>query len=210
VFGLTALIGAGITAFYMSRLFFMTFQGKKRWEEDQHPHESSLVMTVPMMVLAVGSAFLGLILGPTDWIVRWLSPVVGAPPEDKTVMAVPVIAVLTLVLVAAGIALAWLRYLRESVPQVAPVGSLATRAARRDLFQDDVNEALLMRPGQHLTRSLVFVDNRGVDGAVGGFAALIGGTSARLRRWQNGFVRSYALSMLAGLVVILGALAVIR
>jgi NADH-quinone oxidoreductase subunit L len=121
-----------------------------------------------------------------------------------------VIAVVTLVLVAVGIALAWMRYVRESVPVTAPVGSLLTRAARRDLFQDDVNEALLMRPGQHLTRSLVFVDNKGVDGAVGGFAALIGGTSSRLRRWQNGFVRSYALSMLAGVVVILGTLAVIR
>ena len=57
----------------------------------------------------------------------------------------------------------------------------------------------------HLTRSLVFVDNKGVDGAVGGLAALIGGTSARVRRVQNGFVRSYALTMLAGIVVVLGA-----
>ena len=65
VFGGAALIGAGVTAFYMSRLFFMTFHGKKRWTEDAHPHESPLVMTVPMMVLAVGSAFLGLVLGPT-------------------------------------------------------------------------------------------------------------------------------------------------
>ena len=93
---------------------------------------------------------------------------------------------------------------------MAPTGSLLTRAARRDLLQDDVNEALLMRPGQHLTRSLVFVDNRGVDGAVGGLAAFVGGTSARVRRWQNGFVRSYALSMLAGVVVVIAALAVIR
>jgi NADH-quinone oxidoreductase subunit L len=85
-----------------------------------------------------------------------------------------------------------------------------TRAARRDLLQDDVNEALLMRPGQHLTRSLVFVDNRGVDGAVGAMAAFIGGTSARLRRWQNGYVRSYALSMAAGIVVLLLVVAVIR
>jgi NADH-quinone oxidoreductase subunit L len=93
---------------------------------------------------------------------------------------------------------------------VAPVGSPLTRAARRDLYQDDVNEALLMRPGLHLTRSLVFFDTRGVDGAVGGLAALIGGTSARVRRIQNGFVRSYALTMLAGVVVILGAVWVVQ
>ena len=164
-----------------------------------------------MIVLAVGSAFLGLILGPTGWIIDWLTPVVGAPAargagaaraghrRQRRCCSSP-----------SASLLAWWRYLREAVPQTAPVGSLATRAARRDLFQDDVNEAVLMRPGQHLTRSLVFVDNKGVDGAVGGFAALIGGTSARLRRWQNGFVRSYALSMLAGVVVVLAALAVIR
>ena len=55
-----------------------------------------------------------------------------------------------------------------------------------------------MRPGIHLTRSLVFVDREAVDGAVGGLAALVGGPSGRLRRLQNGFVRSYALTMLAG------------
>ena len=75
--------------------------------------------------------------------------------------------------------------------------------------QDQVNEALLMRPGIHLTRSLVYVDGKGVDGAAGGLAALVGGTSARLRKVQNGFARSYALTMLAGVVAILGALWVI-
>jgi NADH-quinone oxidoreductase subunit L len=210
VFGVAALVGAGVTAFYMSRLFFLTFHGRRRWEDDAEPHESPLLMTVPMVVLAVGSGLLGLVLGPTDAITRWLAPVVGEHSEEHPVVAVPVLVVLTLVLVVLGTALAWLQYVRENVPQVAPTGSLLTRAARRDLLQDDVNEALLMRPGQHLTRSLVFVDNKGVDGAVGGLAALVGGTSSRLRRWQNGFVRSYALSMLAGVVVVLAALAVVR
>jgi NADH-quinone oxidoreductase subunit L len=210
VFGVAALVGAGVTAFYMSRLFFLTFHGRRRWEDDAEPHESQLLMTVPMVVLAVGSGLLGLVLGPTDAITRWLAPVVGEHSEEHPVVAVPVLVVLTLVLVVLGTALAWLQYVRENVPQVAPTGSLLTRAARRDLLQDDVNEALLMRPGQHLTRSLVFVDNKGVDGAVGGLAALVGGTSSRLRRWQNGFVRSYALSMLAGVVVVLAALAVVR
>src|SRR6476660_8298821 len=210
VFGGTALIGAGVTAFYMSRLFFMTFHGKKRWSEDVHPHESPLVMTIPMMVLAVGSAFLGLLLGPTGAITSWLDPVVGAEPAgDHPVLPVPVLLVLSFLLIIAGTALAWLRYWREDVPAVAPRGSLATRAARRDLYQDDVNEAVFMRPGIHLTRSLVFFDGKGVDGAAGGLAALIGGTSARVRRVQNGFVRSYALTMLAGVVVILGAVWVV-
>jgi NADH-quinone oxidoreductase subunit L len=210
VFGSVALIGAGITAFYMSRLFFMTFQGKKRWPKDAHPHESPRRMTVPMIILAIGSAFLGLILGPTNAIADWLEPVFGRNPGGEPVIAVPVLMTTTLAFVAVGVALAWWQYWREAVPVVAPVGSPLTRAARQDLYQDDVNEALLMRPGLHLTRSLVFFDNRGVDGAVGGLAALIGGTSARVRRIQNGFVRSYALTMLAGVVVILGAVWVVQ
>jgi NADH-quinone oxidoreductase subunit L len=211
VFGGTALIGAGVTAFYMSRLFFMTFHGKKRWSEDVHPHESPLVMTIPMMVLAVGSAFLGLLLGPTGAITSWLDPVVGAEPAgDHPVLPVPVLLVLSFLLIVAGTALAWLRYWREDVPAVAPRGSLATRAARRDLYQDDVNEGALMRPGIHLTRWLVFFDRKAVDGTVGGMAALVGGSSGRLRRVQNGFVRSYALTMLLGVVVILGAVWVVQ
>jgi NADH-quinone oxidoreductase subunit L len=210
VFGSAALIGAGITAFYMSRLFFMTFQGKKRWPKDAHPHESPRRMTVPMIILAIGSAFLGLILGPTNAIQDWLQPVVGAPGAGEPVIAASVLIAMTLLLVGVGVALAWFQYWREEVPVVAPVGSPLTRAARQDLYQDDVNEALLMRPGLHLTRSLVFFDNKGVDGAVGGLAALIGGTSARVRRVQNGFVRSYALTMLAGVVVILGVVWVVQ
>ena len=135
---------------------------------------------------------------------------VGAPPDQEPVISVTVLAVVTLVLVLIGGAWAWMRYGAAPVPEVAPVGSFVTQAARQDLYQDSVNEALLMRPGEHLTRSLVFVDGKGVDGAVGGLAALIGGLSARMRRLQNGFVRSYALTMLAGVVVVLGALAVIR
>jgi NADH:ubiquinone oxidoreductase subunit 5 (chain L)/Multisubunit Na+/H+ antiporter, MnhA subunit len=164
-----------------------------------------------MVVLAAGSAFMGLILGPTGAIQSWLEPVVGVHVEGESpVIAVPVLTTLTLLVVAAGLGLAWMRYWREEVPVVAPVGSLPTRAARQDLFQDAVNEGVLMRPGLHLTRSLVFFDNKGVDGAVGTVAALIGGSSSRLRRVQNGFVRSYALTMLFGVVVILGAVWVVQ
>ncbi|WP_377640450.1 NADH-quinone oxidoreductase subunit L [Oryzobacter terrae] len=211
VLGGAALIGAGITAFYMSRLFFMTFHGEKRWDDDEyHPHESPLTMTVPMMVLAFGSAFLGLILGPTNVFTHWLEPVVGEHGEEHPVLPVVVIMVLTLALVAAGAALAWMRYGRDVVPEVAPKASVLTRAARQDLYQDAINEGLFMRPGIHLTRGLVFADARGVDGAAGGLAALVGGLSSRLRRVQTGYARSYALTMLTGVVAVLGALWVIQ
>jgi len=210
VFGGAAMLGAGITAFYMSRLFFMTFHGEKRWEDDQHPHESPLTMTIPMMVLALGSAFLGLILGPTGIITSWLAPVVGEPADQHPVIPANVIMVLTLALVIAGALLAWRRYGADVVPEVAPKGSVITRAARVDLYQDAVNEGLFMRPGIHLTRGLVFADARGVDGAVGGLAALVGGISSRLRHLQTGYARSYALTMLTGVVTVLGALWVIQ
>ncbi|MGH8893331.1 MAG: NADH-quinone oxidoreductase subunit L [Actinomycetes bacterium] len=210
VFGGAALVGAGVTAFYMTRLFAMTFHGRRRWTDDVHPHESPAVMTVPLVVLGVGSALLGLVLGPTDLITRWLEPVVGEHGEEHPVISVPVLTSLTVLLVLAGAGLAWVTYQGRPVATIAPRGSWLTRAARKDLHQDTVNESLLMRPGQYLTRLLVFADNRVVDGAVNGLAALIGGTSGRVRRLQTGFVRSYALSMFAGAAVLVGAMLLVR
>ncbi len=209
IFGGAALIGAGITAFYMSRMFFMTFHGKKRWPEETHPHESPSLMTVPMMILAAGSLGLGAFLFLGERFHHWLEPVVGPAAEEAPVIAKYPLMALTLVLVAVGAGLAWRQYWQSAVPVTAPRGTWLTRAARKDLYQDDVNEAVFMRPGQYLTRMLVFTDARGVDGAVGGLAALIGGTAGRLRRWQSGLVRSYAASMVAGVaIVVLGVLVV--
>ena len=73
----------------------------------------------------------------------------------------------------------------------------------------DVDPARLP-PGQYLTRALVFADSRGIDGAVHGLAAGIGGGSGRLRRVQNGFVRSYALSMFGGAALVVAALLLVR
>ena len=81
----------------------------------------------------------------------------GAPGAARSWL----IMVLTLVLVVAGAVYAWRRYGADVVPEVAPKGSALTRAARRDLYQDAVNEGLFMRPGIHLTRGLVFADARG-------------------------------------------------
>ena len=206
--GLGTLIGAGITAFYMTRVMLLTYFTSKRWHDDAHPHESGSVMTIPLMVLAALSAFGGvLILG--DWIIHWLEPVVG---EEEHLPPLPiwVFTVITLATVAVGVLLAWVFVGRRDVPQAAPARvSPITKAARADLYGDAVNEAVFMRPGQYLTRMLLFFDNRGVDGTVSGIAALIGGSSGRMRRLQTGFVRSYALAMVGGaLLVTLALLAV--
>ncbi|WP_265520557.1 NADH-quinone oxidoreductase subunit L [Oerskovia flava] len=217
VFGGVALLGAGITAFYMSRLFFMTFHGERRWNDGsgdehgrgprdgvvQHPHESPRLMTVPMIVLAVGSVALGGLLAFGDGFVHWLEPVTGHAAHEDPVLPVWLIITLTLVLVALGVLLAWRRYVTTRVPVAVPRGSVLTRAARRDLYQDDVNEAVVMRPGQYLTRSLVYADRQMVDGGWMGLAGLVGSIGERVRGMQNGFVRSYAAIMLAGLLVVI-------
>ena len=109
-----------------------------------------------------------------------------------------------------GFALAYLMYGRREVPVTAPAGSPITVAARKDLYGDAINESLLMRPGQWLTRLSVYFDNRGVDGLVNTLAATMGGTSGRVRRLENGFVRSYALLMFFGAVLLVGALLLVR
>jgi len=207
VFGLSALIGAGVTAFYMSRLFFMTFHGKARWTDDQHPHESPLLMTVPMMVLAVGSAFLGLFLAVGNRFQNWLAPVVGEHEHAEPVLSVPVLTTATLVLVVLGVGLAYLMYLRRSVPIEPPPPSLAVLVARNDFFQDSVNRAAFQTPGTHVTRTLVYADAAIVDGAVNKQATAIASFGQASRTLQSGKVRSYALIMLAG-VVVLGAILV--
>ncbi len=209
VVGLFALAGAGITAFYMTRLMLMTFFGEKRWEKGVHPHESPRVMTVPLMVLAALSVLGGvLLLG--EWIVDWLVPVTGIVEHHEPPLPALAITLLAVAVVAAGVAVAWLLVGRREVPRVAPQDvSFATRAARVDLYGDAINDAVVVHPGSRLVSGLTTMDRVGIDGAVEGSAATLGGLSGVLRRVQNGYVRSYALSLLGGvLLVVLALLAV--
>ena len=210
--GTVALLGAGITAFYMTRLMVMTFFGEKRWTEDVHPHESPLSMTVPMILLAVGSLGSGFLLTFGGGLQNWLAPSLGEPVEAGIHTISPtVLTLITLLVVGFGVLGAVNGYSRKPVPVTAPTAVTPfTVAARRNLYFDAFNEALLMRPGQYLTRFLVYLDSRGIDGAVGGIAAGIGGGSARLRRLQNGFVRSYALSMFGGAALVIAGLLAVR
>jgi NADH-quinone oxidoreductase subunit L len=208
--GTVALLGAGITAFYMTRLMLMTFFGEKRWTDDVHPHESPTTMTAPMVLLGVGSVASGFLLLHVFDLEHWLEPVLGEPGKDHLIQPI-VISLMTTAVVAVGAFVAYTMYAKRPVPTTPPVAvSPLTTAARRNLYADAFNESVLMRPGQYLTRALVYVDNRGIDGAVNGLAATIGGSSGRLRRWQNGFVRSYALSIFGGAALVLAALLFVR
>jgi NADH-quinone oxidoreductase subunit L len=200
--GVCAILGAGITAFYMTRLMLMTFFTKKRWEKSVHPHESPAVMTVPLIVLAALSVLGGLLLAG-DWIVEFLSPVVGeAAHEDPPVPAL-VVTLIIVVVVAIGVALAWYFVQMRDVPREAPQDvSFVTKAARADLYGDAINDGLVVRPGSHLVTGLVASDRGLVDGAFTGGATVVGGIGQGLRRLQSGYVRSYALSVFAGALVL--------
>jgi NADH-quinone oxidoreductase subunit L len=218
VFGGVAALGAGITAFYMTRLLILVFLGKPRYTElksadgrDYHPHESGLSMTVPMILLAVGSVGAGWYFESNHNLSGWLTPSLGELQEQHGVLDHGVVNFLVLGLSALGVLVAYLFFGRRPQPVERPLRvSFPVRAARADLYGNALNEALFARPGTWLTRALVFVDNKGVDGLVNGSAALLGGSSGRLRRLQTGFVRSYALSMLLGAVFVLGALLMVR
>ena len=217
VFGGFATLAAGLTGFYMTRLMLMTFFGESRWKDlrsadgrDYHPHESPATMTVPMVVLALGSIGAGALLSPV--LPGWLAPAVGERVEaEGGVLPHAVVPWLVVGISLLGVLLAWLFVGRQRVPVERPLRvSPVVAAARADLGADAFNETFIERPGIWLTRLLVFFDNRGIDGLVNGTAAAFGGGSGRLRRMQTGFVRSYALSMLGGGVLIVAAMLAVR
>ncbi|WP_413768634.1 NADH-quinone oxidoreductase subunit L [Rhodococcus pyridinivorans] len=209
VLGVVALLGAGLTAFYMTRVMILTFFGDRRWAPDAVPHESPASMTWPMIALAVGSVGAGGLLVLGGALQHWLEPVVGYDHHEGG-LPVWLVTALTLAVVLAGVAVAYRQYVRAPVPETAPVAvSALTVAARRDLYGDAVNEAVFMRPGQGMVRALDAVESTGIDGSVTGVATGIGALSRGLRRLQTGFVRSYALYMFAGATVVVGALVLV-
>jgi NADH-quinone oxidoreductase subunit L len=206
VVGLAALVGAGVTAFYMTRLMLMTFITQKRWEPDVHPHESPRVMTIPLIALAALSALGGVML-LNDWIVTWLSPVVGEHAEEPLAVGALGMSLIALAVVAIGVAVAWVFFGQRPVPREAPAQvSVFTRAARAELYGDAFNDEVIVKPGYAGIRGLTRFDGSFVDGIVEGTAAAFGGMSSRFRLAQNGFVRSYALAVLSGAALVLLAL----
>ena len=207
LFGGAALLGAGLTAFYMTRLFVLTFHGPKRWTDDVHPHESPPVMTVPLILLAIGSVAAGGLLATT--VPDWLTPVFGKETEGTGRFSELTVTAMTMAVVAIGAGLGWALFRRGTAPVEQPAGPVVT-AARNNLYADLANEVVFEMPGKYLTRALVYLDNKGIDGIVNGLAAAVGGGSGRLRRTQTGYVRSYALSMLGGALLVVAALLAVR
>ncbi|TQL58240.1 NADH dehydrogenase subunit L [Propioniferax innocua] len=200
IVGICALIGAGITAYYMTRLMVMTFFGRKRWEHGVHPHESPGVMVFPLVVLAILSVVAGVAMN--SWINGWLVPAVGGEEHTYGLLDgfTEPIGWLTMGVVAIGVVIAVSVF--KSVPKEAPRGNFLERAARRDVYGDDINNAVVVNPLMAFIGLLTGFDRGKVDGAVEGIGASTSGLGQVLRRLQSGYVRSYGLTMVAGAVLV--------
>lgn len=166
-------------------------------------------MTAPMILLAAGSVASGGLLAIGGTLSHWLEPVVGIHEQAHAVPVV-VATIIILLVVAVGIAIAYRMYATREVPAEVPVGSALTVAARSDLYGDALNEAVFMRPGQAVTAGMVSIDDRVIDGAATGLAALVARASNGLRGLQTGFARSYALGMLGGAALVVATILVVN
>ncbi len=210
ILGSVTLLGAAITAFYMTRVMILTFTGTKRWDENTEPHESPWLMWLPMAILAIGSVSSGFLLSRGDALENWLHPLFEHHEEHGHLLEPIVVSGLALTMVAIGVAIAFYKYSRGEVANTAPENvSVFTRVARQDLMQDRFNEAAFMRPGQALTATLVATDELVVDGTARGVGSIAMGSGSALRGLQNGFVRSYAALILVGAVALVAAIWVV-
>ena len=210
ILGSITLLGAALTAFYMTRLMILTFTSSKRWDENQHPHESPALMWIPMSLLAIGSVISGYLLYRGEALKHWLEPLFEKHGEHTELLPPIAVSGLALLMVAIGVSIAVIKYQLSDIDAVAPEDvSVFTRIARRDLLQDDVNEALFMRPGQALTSALVKADESVIDGTVRGIGQMAVGSGSALRKSQTGFVRSYAALILIGAAALIAAIWVV-
>lgn len=209
VLGTLALLGAGVTAFYMTRLMMMTFFGQKRWEPDVHPHESPAVMTVPLIILAILSLFAGLFLN--GWIQDWLAVPTGHEVHNTGLFHITPIGWLTMAVVAVGVFIGWFMF-KDDVPKTVPqTKNVFAHAGRNDLYGDAFNEHAIIRPTKELAAGLAWFDRTAADGVPEGGATVAAGLGGLLRRTQNGYSRTYGLTLVLGvigvaLVVALGQL----
>ena len=213
-------IGAAVTAFYMSRLVFLTFFGEPRDPHlHDHAHESPAVMYIPLVLLAVGAALIGFVGGPaslglTNHFEHFLEPVLGALPHGDhhgSHTTEYIFMGLSVAVAFTGILLAWWLYLRaKELPK-----SLAQKYARlydlvyNKYYVDEIYDALFVKPIQRGSEKILwkifdagFID----DGLVNGTARFFQRSAQSLRRIQVGDVQSYALGMVVGILAIIGFL----
>ncbi len=216
------LAGALLTAFYMFRLYILTFRGRSRLspEAEHHLHESPPAMIVPLFVLAVLSVVGGLVGPPLveggHPFARWLAPVFGgghggghegAAAAHAIAPAVEwALIVLSVLVAAAGIAFAFRAYLwsPETATRLRERFAGAHRTLLHKYWVDELYESTVVR-GVVATAQAAwrFFDVKVVDGIVNGVGSTLEAASAVLRLFQTGFVGTYALFITLGVVALL-------
>ena len=205
------VITAGMTAFYMFRQVFMVFHGECRADAhaQAHLHESPAVMTLPLIVLAIGSIFSGWLGAPEYlWGSRWeawLSAIFAVPEaHHDSVTSEIVVTLLTLGVVAIGIYLAYLKYGRARIAQQDEAGGLLYRLSFDKYYVDEIYDLVFVRPFTAGSRFFAeIIDPWVIDGAVNGAVALTRGLSQVWRGLQTGNVQHYAAGLLLGTLALL-------
>ena len=213
------VLTAGITAFYMFRLVFMTFFGQFRGGEgEEHVPESPSVMTIPLIILAILAVIGGYVgvphvLGGHNQFEAFLEPVFAEGehllhnahhPSEATEMGLMIMSV---VIALIGIGVAYIFFMKKTdIPRnfVRRFSGLH-KVVYNKYYVDEIYQAVVIKPLIATCEFLSsFFDEKVIDGSVNGVAALFKGISGQMRKMQTGFVQFYLLMMTIGVVVILG------
>ncbi len=219
---LVGTLVAGLTAFYSFRVVFMTFFGEFRGKEVLHghePHESPKVMTIPLIILAVGAVVTGWIgiphvLGGENHFAKFMEPVLGHPHfylphgwEDKEAILELLLMAVSTAMGLLGIYIAYLVYMKRPelqrlIPERWP---RLYRYLYNKWYWDEIYDALIVKPTFFTARAIIqgVLDSIVIEGVVNGVPDLIRRGGENIRRIQNGVVHTYALVMATGAAVVL-------
>jgi NADH-quinone oxidoreductase subunit L len=220
LYWLVGVLTALITAFYMFRLYFLTFEGKERFGHDKHPHESPKIMTVPLIILA-GLAVIGGFIGVPEIFSgehgnqfhNWLAPIFKNAERKLAVYGMHThfeeILLMTISVAGAAGSIFLARYIYLKKPEIATNVSKRFQNLYKILwnkyYADEVYDTAIVNPIVKVSDSFLWriADNKLIDGLVNGIAKLIGYASGIIRKMQTGVAQFYAVVMILGIAAAL-------
>jgi NADH-quinone oxidoreductase subunit L len=210
IIGFIVLIAAGITSYYMSRLFFLIFYGKERWNKNEYkPHESDKTMTIPMIILAIFSICAGFLMSLFNFEGWMLSNIncgkyttnCSKTGEMHTILPESLIMFLTLLFVVIGALLAWKLFAINKLKEQN--NNKIITIVRDDLYQNQINNTLLVIPGRFISKALNLFDIRILNRLVNGIGSFFRGLSNLTLKSQTGNTRIYAVGIGIGIIILL-------
>jgi NADH-quinone oxidoreductase subunit L len=210
--GVVGLIGAGITAFYMFRMYFRAFWGPEpEGGYRERPHEGGWAMAVPVCILAAGSTLAGFLQIPGGWqlVSDWIEPTLSVPEIEPSGTVEAVSSIISVVLALAGIALAYWVFVADPGRRLRLLPAPAGRDLLQDQYRfDEVFEEAVVQPGRELGDVLTArVERVGVEGSIAAVVRTLVDAGRGLRVVESGLVRAYAFAMIAGVAIVGAVLA---